>query len=98
MKTHQSSRHFRQLLCARRPVARWGQSTRGGACGRGRDKDSTGGKVHQEKSTRPCGGIEDVVFIFHGEMGEVKAGLGLGRGAEILLRGLFLQLRPHPSA
>lgn len=37
-----------------------------------------------------------MVFIFHGEMGEVKAGLGLGRGAEILLGGLFLQLGPPP--
>lgn len=36
------------------------------------------------------------MFIFHGETGEVKADLGLGRGAEILLRGLFLQLGPPP--
>ena len=30
-------------------------------------------------------GTEGTVFIFHGEMGQVKADLGLGRGAEILL-------------
>lgn len=41
-------------------------------------------------------GTKGMVFIFHGEMGQVKADLGLGRGAEILLRGLFLQLGPPP--
>lgn len=30
-------------------------------------------------------GTKGMVFIFHGEMGQVKADLGLGRGAEILL-------------
>lgn len=60
----------------------------------GWDKDSTGTKAHQERSTG-CGGTRDTVFIFHGETGEEKANLGLGRGAEILLGGLFLQLRPR---
>lgn len=48
------------------------------------------------RKPQACGGTEGTVFIFHGDTGEVKADLGLGRGAEILLRGLFLELRPPP--
>ena len=84
MKRHQSGRHFQRLLCARHRVV-------AGGCPHPEELAAGDGTVTAQVMRPTVGKARGPVEALRtGCLGEAKLELGLGRGAQDLLGGLFL--------